>query len=351
MQSETGPYQKRDSWHTFAQWVALGGGRVRGVNPEMQRGYVRGYCGSAEQVEPVEGSAELFYSSADERMRDHVPALQVVLAATRKSSRGRLQRPAAYSSVPLQLIDVGDSEQTEFIFNLLRKVPHVIQHYLYTIIFPETMEFQESRLSANGQELGGDLIFGTRLGFSGTPSDLLPIEFQPCNYERGDDANMLHVLTSTEVVDAHYMNTGWSVEKLLDAVATADPPFNALIDTGALITGMSNYEVAVYLLENGLTSMEGVVFLDENDVKMILLRTRSVVMKLEQCGIGLGKRFSFYDQVLPPTFGNDSRAQNPLMKLQSCFKSSAAVTVLSPCTTRCTRRGWTLSKSSLLGRL
>lgn len=45
---------------------------------------------------------------------------------------------------------------------------------------------------------------------------------------------------------------------------------HALIDTGALITGMSNKEVAAFLLKNGLFNFEGCVYLDEQDVKMIL---------------------------------------------------------------------------------
>eukprot|EP01050_Picozoa_sp_SAG11_P001055 SAG11_NODE_43_length_20795_cov_11.860456_3_plen_1106_part_00 len=310
MQSETGPYRKRESWHTFAQWVALGGGRVRGVGVEQQRAYVRGY-GESARVENIALPFECYTSDAD-RMLHNVPALQ--------------------------LIDVADREQTDFIFCMFQKVPHVIQHYLYSIIFPETMEFQESRLSANGQELGGDLIFGTRLGFSGTPSDLLPLELQPCNYEQGDDANMLHVLTSTEVVHAFSVEVSpWSVKTLLDAVARAEPPFNALIDTGALITGMTNYEVAKYLLLNGLPHIEGVVYLDENDCKMILLRTKMVTMKLSQCGISLDKRFVMVIVCLhmPP--------QNIL---NFCFTIAGF-----HFTTKCTQPVWTSSKNSVRSRL
>ena len=38
------------------------------------------------------------------------------------------------------------------------------------------MTFQQMKLSASGQELGGDLLFGRRLGFSGTPPTSLPEE-------------------------------------------------------------------------------------------------------------------------------------------------------------------------------
>jgi hypothetical protein len=83
----------------------------------------------------------------------------------------------------------------------------------------------------------------------------------------------------------------------LDKIAVADPPYHVLIDTGALITGMTNFEVAHYLLTHGLPAMEGVVFLDDNDRKMILVRDGLRAVPLTQCGIDVAKRFAFYDQV------------------------------------------------------
>ena len=45
-----------------------------------------------------------------------------------------------------------------------------------------------------------------------------------------------------------------------------------LSDLGALITGMSNKAAARHLLESGLTGVKGVVYLDEMDRQMVLLR-------------------------------------------------------------------------------
>ena len=74
--------------------------------------------------------------------------------------------------------------------------------------------------------------------------------------------------------------------------------FQALIDTGALITGMTNLEVARYLLQpGGLPWCEGVVFLDDYDCKMVLVRATGRVLKMAQCGIPPEQRFAFYDQV------------------------------------------------------
>ena len=77
---------------------------------------------------------------------------------------------------PLPLVDRSNEDQYKVIFGLLGGLPHVIEHYLNTYVFPATCKHQGVKLSACGQELGGNLIFRQRLGFSGTPSDLLPIE-------------------------------------------------------------------------------------------------------------------------------------------------------------------------------
>lgn len=151
------------------------------------------------------------------------------------------------------------------------------------------------KLAANGQDLGGSLLFDRRLGFSGTPSDLLPVEMGRCVYEKGDTAQMLNFLISSNIVSFDVMDGNWNVKSLLSYIGNSS--FHALIDTGALITGLNNLAVARYLLENGLPQMEGVVYLDEYDRKMILCRAGMKVVKLSQCKIPLEKRFTFYDQV------------------------------------------------------
>lgn len=70
----------------------------------------------------------------------------------------------------------------------------------------------------------------------------LPIELGKCKYEKGSDGQMLTYLTSPELMSVRLLDSEWSATGVLDIVAQADPPFHALIDTGALITGMSNLE-------------------------------------------------------------------------------------------------------------
>lgn len=60
------------------------------------------------------------------------------------------------------------------------------------------------------------------------------------------------------------------MELVLQRIATAENPrFSALIDTGALITGYSNQEVAKKLLDLGLSWCEGVIFLDDDDKQQV----------------------------------------------------------------------------------
>lgn len=52
---------------------------------------------------------------------------------------------------------------------------------------------------------------------------------------------MLHYLTSPTVVAFDVMDQGWTVKSLLHYIGNSS--FHALIDTGALITGMDNLQV------------------------------------------------------------------------------------------------------------
>ena len=95
-----------------------------------------------------------------------------------------------------------------------------------------------------------------RTGFSGTPSSLLPQELQPCHFEVASEGKIVATLCDPKLCKHTIypkLNKSWDVEGLLKEIANG--PFHALIDTGALITGFTNYEVAGKLLEIGLQGM------------------------------------------------------------------------------------------------
>jgi hypothetical protein len=261
---EIGPARERPSSLRYESWVAAAGGKVRGV---------------------VQQKADIPNAAVD------IAAAPVVNPDKPKVEDGDME------VVQLKFLQKSNAEQMAKLRNLWILEPLVLHYYLNKFIFPEHMRTQRSKLSASGQSVGGDMLVKRRVGFSGTPSDLLPREMGACEYETGDDGKMLTTVLDPNVMSYELLGNGWSVEKLLERVATAEPRFHSLIDTGALITGYSNEQVAAELLKRGLTWCDGVVFLDSQDKQQVLVRATNRVTSADQCGVPLERRFAFYDQI------------------------------------------------------
>lgn len=201
--------------------------------------------------------------------------------------------------------------------------PGIIAHYLTSSVFPDTMRHQLTKLQASGVDLGSDMLFGLRLGFSGTPSDLLPEELKDIKFEPGSEAQFIRVLSSPEYVSAQVLGD-WSPKGILTQIAASSSEahgeprgaapsdaaagsaagdlselpaeYAALIDTGALITGMGNEEVARFLLSAGLAHMEACVYIDGTGRKMVVDRSGAAAVPLDRAGVSKEHRFTFYDQ-------------------------------------------------------
>ena len=148
----------------------------------------------------------------------------------------------AVAVLPLALFQPNDPAQLARLHGVLSTHAPATHYYLRQHIFPALMNFQATKISACGHELGSSILFGTRIGFSGTPSNLLPADLGDCQYEPGSDGKVVSVLTNPNVVRAE-TKPGWSARSLLRDVANAydrtGSAVHALIDTGALITGKS----------------------------------------------------------------------------------------------------------------
>ena len=310
MWEEVGPYHKRPSSKLFAEWVKLAGGKVRGSRLEADN--VKQKKKNQKKAELARQQHQVEEMDKDPFFHDAAPATDgehskdLITADGANDDEGdvdaqfsNIQRSHASATDiwPLRLIDFDDDEQYTTVYNLLHRLPEMIYYYLRNFIFPPTMRHQSMKLAASGQDVGGEMLCSHRVGFSGTPSNLIPIELGKLNYEKGSDGQMIYYLTSPKIMTCSIIRQEWNPRSLLLAIASGNPSFSALIDTGALITGMSNLEVAQYLLTHGLPDKEGVVFLDELDRKMILVRATMSVLPLSQCGIPDTKRFAFYDQV------------------------------------------------------
>lgn len=275
---EEGPWATRKSAMRYARWVRVAGGCIRG---DGQGGAIPGLMGDIFNFEG--GAIESAESVSALSFND--PSVEKV------------------EVVSLRLLKRSNDNQMKKLYELIYKLPEAIHFYLENFIFPNYMDNKITKLSAAGQDLGGEMMFSRRIGFSGTPSDLLPIELGKCGYEKKSDGQMISVMTDPKVCSFEIIMEGWSPVSVLDMISHAlssprGSQYHALIDTGALITGLTNLQVAQRLLSgDGLPWCEGVVFLDESDRKMILVRATGRVLKLAQSGIATEKRFAFYDQV------------------------------------------------------
>jgi hypothetical protein len=217
------------------------------------------------------------------------------------------------SVLPLDLIQPSDPEQLKAAVIVLRKSSRVIFKHCQAS-YAATMQFHQRKLQASGIDVGGTILFRNVLGFSGTPSKLLPVSLGECKFEAGCEARVVKILTSLDHVIPLYPSkkcqkwkflfqdeTEWTVESILKGIARAEPPYHALIDAGAIITGFRNEEVARYLLLNGLTKFKACIYLDDSGAKMAVVRSGAELSPLpvpiEQCGVHISARFCFFDQI------------------------------------------------------
>ena len=85
-----------------------------------------------------------------------------------------------HANALLQLLELQDPVQLARLYQLFRYEPLAALEYLRWCVFPRCLQHRSVKLSASGEEIGGSIVFGTRLGFSGTPSSLLPTDMGDC---------------------------------------------------------------------------------------------------------------------------------------------------------------------------
>jgi hypothetical protein len=88
------------------------------------------------------------------------------LETAKKSGKKELMK-AALSILPLNLFQPNDARQLSDLYTVVKNQPEAIHYYLRQHVFPVCMNFQKSKISACGHELGSDILFGRRIGFSG----------------------------------------------------------------------------------------------------------------------------------------------------------------------------------------
>lgn len=259
-----------------------------GLRPEDVRRLVRDLKRAFDAEEPDEPIAERRPSYR--RFERYVLDAGGVMRGSVASKEAQVTHKEEEEVWPLPLIDTSDSGIMAQVCSVLRNSRLAARDYLWRLAFPATLSLRPSKLHASGQELGGDAIFGARLGFSGTPNDLVPAEL--CvDYDAGTDGKIACVLADTSVVALEVVESGWTPKSLLQRVATE--PFDALIDCGALITHMTNLEVGAYVAEHlsPHTTFEGVLCFDQED-QQFLIKAGGAAATAE---VSPESRITFYD--------------------------------------------------------
>jgi len=284
--AQTGPKSQRPDFVRFEEWLAGGDS----ATPSSTRPAPHQYHGSAHSTASRDGAGGVGGSSSSSSS----------LFGSRVSNAGHgagASQGAYYRDVPsLEFLQPSDESQLAKAWQVLHRHPATIAYFLFRHVFPACSKYQRSKLQASGQDVGSAALFRVRLGFSGTPSSLLPSDLGDVQFEPGSEGKVVHYLSAPSVVMVIQLGP-WDVRSLLLQVAQSPRRYHALIDAGALVTGMSNLDVARFLLRHGLEGMDGCVYLDQFDRERVVLRGNPQSLHLRQCGIPPHRRFTFYDQV------------------------------------------------------
>ena len=95
----------------------------------------------------------------------------------------------------------------------------VYLYYLTREIFPKATPCQTKKLSACAQELASPSLFKVRLGFSGTPSNILPSSLPLVEFDGTTDGKTMAILSSPHLVQIHHLKSGWTPQSVLRYVA------------------------------------------------------------------------------------------------------------------------------------
>lgn len=182
--------------------------------------------------------------------------------------------PQAFRQLPgINLKDRGQC--FEQVFPALRLSKAVIDFYLHTVVFPKEMVEFPKKLSASGWDLARPTVHPVT-GFSGTCDSkyVLPLDIQQLDLPEQSHTNatvmkcLLRPENLVKNLDADIDSTS-----LILAVVTNDPAIDVILDVGALIIDMRNWEVAWKWL--GLVKDErkqAAIYVDDEDEQLVINR-------------------------------------------------------------------------------
>ncbi|KAI9773044.1 MAG: hypothetical protein M1835_006205 [Candelina submexicana] len=155
----------------------------------------------------------------------------------------------------------------------------VIDYYMSNIVFPrEGKEFMK-KLSTSSWDIPASSEAGPTTGFSGTNDNrfLLPLSTAQHDLKELHDTNarvldlLLRAENRTYMCAKDHSGRRCSVKDFLRIISQQSPRIAVLIDVGAMVLEMQNFEVAMEWLKN-VPQAEAAIYFNESDELMVLDR-------------------------------------------------------------------------------
>ncbi|KAI1660392.1 hypothetical protein F4813DRAFT_292940 [Daldinia decipiens] len=201
-------------------------------------------------------------------------------------------------------INLEDAECTQSLFNSFRHAKGVIDYFLARIVFPKEMKEFSHRLSASGWDIGEVKTHPTT-GFSGTNDSrqVLPLDVEQLDLEDQKHTNalvlenLLHSKNSVTLLPPRQESDNSVAEMLLNIITKLDPPTRVILDVGAQILELNNFEVArtwLYKTSDD-NNIQAAIFVDDHDELYVLdrkghlepLHTSPFASQLDMCVVFL----------------------------------------------------------------
>ena len=225
--------------------------------------------------------------------------------------------PVVYESVSnVNKIDMSNKAQFEILFKHFYKNPGTINLWLNSCVFPNESDQYPQRLVSNSWHISHHNQKNQRcVGFSGTNDNhlILPLhlkQYLPWNTEDTIWSRLLS--TNGRMLDIMMQKTSLCIEldngkvsqSLLSYIKSAYSDKNihidALIDSGALLAGLSNTSVAKYILKECLSDrhsvLNGVTFFDEDRKSWVILEVSGRCMEKDLSPLLIQDTFVLFDE-------------------------------------------------------
>ena len=177
---------------------------------------------------------------------------------------------------------------------------NVILFYVTHCILPSHAQQYRHKISANAHSIVG---YHPALGFSGTDDRRVTMPYgvqaRSLGLQRATDGKLLAVMTKQTNRLYISVEADSTVELLGQFCRHVhdNPNCHILIDAGALIMGMDNYRVALFLMKELPSKFKGVIYFSDKGNALMVLMRNGISVSLEQCQLEKHNLFAYLDDV------------------------------------------------------